>query len=214
LQKLDRYVCIDTKKDKEALKRIVALTIFFQTQFCRIEGQDKCVMSMTIDFEGIPYSECFFVEVRWVARSSSENDILVEVGVAVTFRKSTILKSKIRSSAIEEASAVHRNLFDYVRKACIEAGGTEAPTKSDATGPDETMKTSERTPASPLSFIKIAGFCMAALLSYRFFRPISKPQMILRDSTLTLEDFKRLEDRVERMQKSLDEILSLLKTPE
>ncbi|GAX10622.1 hypothetical protein FisN_14Lh129 [Fistulifera solaris] len=185
-----------------------------QTQFCRLENQEKCVMSMTIDFEGIPYSECFFVEVRWVARSSSQNGILVEVGVAVTFRKSTILKSKIRSSAIEEASAVHRNLFDYVRKACIEAGGTEAPTESHATGPDETMRSSERKPALPLTFITIAGFCIAALLLYRFFQPAPQPKMILRDSTLTVEDLKGLEDRVERLQKSVDEILSLLKTLE
>jgi hypothetical protein len=168
---------------------------------------------MTIDFEGIPYSDCFFVEVRWVARSC-DNGILVEVGVAVTFRKSTILKSKIRSSAIEEASAVHRNLFDYVRKACIEAGGTEAPTESDATGPDETMKSGKTKPVPPLSFVRIAGFCVAALLLYLIFRTTPQPKMILRDSTLTLEDLKRLEGRVERMQKSLDEILLLLKKPE
>lgn len=34
-----------------------------QTHFCRIECNDKCVVGMTVEFEGIPYSDSFAVSV-------------------------------------------------------------------------------------------------------------------------------------------------------
>jgi len=74
-----------------------------QTHYCRVEGNDKCVFGMTVEFDGIPYSDTFAVEVRWVARREGENDILVEVGVFVDFKKNTFLKAKIRSGTIEES---------------------------------------------------------------------------------------------------------------
>ena len=167
-------------------------------------------MSMTIEFEGIPYSDCFVMEVRWVAQSDKSDGIVVTVGVLVNFRKSTFLKNKIRSAAIEEASAVHRNLFDYARKACIEeAGGTEAPCESDASESlDEPIETKS---ASPYSFVKIVAFFFISMLLFRLSRPTPKSQLLSSDSALMLEHIKKLEDRVENMQKSLDEILFLLK---
>lgn len=167
-------------------------------------------MSMTIEFEGIPYSDSFAVEVRWVARSDKSDGILVEVGVSVNFRKSTILKSKIRLGAIEEASAVHRNLFDYVRKACIEAGGTETPLELDTTKSDSPLESIETKSASLYPFVKIAGFFVIVLLLFLLSRPTPQPHLISRDSTLVLERIKGLEDRVESMQKSLDEIIFLM----
>ena len=61
-----------------------------QTHHCRIEGEDKVVLTMTTDIVGIPYADCFAVEVRWVARrdGSSNCSIFVEVGLAIDFKKS------------------------------------------------------------------------------------------------------------------------------
>jgi len=74
-----------------------------QTHYCRVEGNDKCVLGMTVEFDGIPYSDTFAVEVRWVARRQGSDDILIEVGVFVDFKKNTFLKAKIRAGTIEES---------------------------------------------------------------------------------------------------------------
>lgn len=81
---------------------------------------------MTVEFEGIPYSDCFAVEIRWVARREREQDLKVEVGVEVDFRKTTFLKSKIRSGTIEETAVVHKELFRAIAKACAAAKGDVA----------------------------------------------------------------------------------------
>lgn len=73
-----------------------------QTHYCRVEGDDKCVVAMTVELDGIPYSDTFNVEVRWVARRFGANDINVQVGLFVNFKKNTFLKAKIRSGTIEE----------------------------------------------------------------------------------------------------------------
>ncbi|KAL7579838.1 hypothetical protein ACA910_004851 [Epithemia clementina (nom. ined.)] len=97
-----------------------------QTHRCRIEGNDKCVVSMTIEFEGIPYSDSFAVEVRWVASREGEDDIKVECGLFVDFRKKTFLKSKIQSGTLEESTPVHKSFFETVQAACVASGGIEA----------------------------------------------------------------------------------------
>lgn len=75
-----------------------------QTHFCRQDGNDKCVLGMTVEFEGIPYSDTFAVEVRWVARRQGTNDIQIDVGLFVDFRRNVgLLKGKIRSGTIEES---------------------------------------------------------------------------------------------------------------
>jgi hypothetical protein len=61
-----------------------------QTHCCRIEGNNKCVVAMTIDMNGVPFSECFVVEVRWVATRSGKNDLNIQVGLFVNFIKSTM----------------------------------------------------------------------------------------------------------------------------
>ena len=60
------------------------------TQYCRVEGKDKCVVAMTIDMQGVPYSDCFHVEIRWVATRLGKNDISIQVGLFVNFIKSTM----------------------------------------------------------------------------------------------------------------------------
>lgn len=60
-----------------------------QTHYCRIEGNDKCVVAMTIEMQNVPFSDCFNVEVRWVS-SRSGKDCVVQVGLFVNFIKGTM----------------------------------------------------------------------------------------------------------------------------
>ena len=50
-----------------------------QMQYCRVEKNDKCILAISATFEGIPYSDTFGVEMRWVARRKGANDIQIEV---------------------------------------------------------------------------------------------------------------------------------------
>jgi len=61
-----------------------------ETQFCRIEGNDKCVLQTNVAMQGIPYADTFNVEVRLVARRQGCNDCKVELGLFVDFKKSTL----------------------------------------------------------------------------------------------------------------------------
>jgi hypothetical protein len=45
---------------------------------------------MTVEMDGIPYSDVFAVEVRWAARRTGCNDITIDAGVHVRFIKSSM----------------------------------------------------------------------------------------------------------------------------
>ena len=104
-----------------------------QTQYCRMEGDDKFVLTMTVEMDGIPYADCFAVEVRWVARRAGK-DLVIDVGVFVDFKKSTVLKAKIQSGTITETKPIHFSLFDAAKEAC--GAGDD--------GEDEDEKTDEK----------------------------------------------------------------------
>lgn len=89
-----------------------------------MEGRSKCVVQMTMEFEGIPYGDCFTVEIRWVARATDASVVTIDVGAAVVFRKQTFLKSKISSGTIEESRPTHESLFRAVRSA-LSSGDVE-----------------------------------------------------------------------------------------
>ena len=61
-----------------------------QTHFCRVEGDNKFVLVMSYEVSGIPYADCFAVEIRWVVRREGASDLRVEVGVFVDFKKQTL----------------------------------------------------------------------------------------------------------------------------
>jgi hypothetical protein len=61
-----------------------------QTQYCRVEGNDRCVTMMTAEMDGIPYSDVFCVEVRWSARRQGNSDIVIDAGMHVRFLKSSM----------------------------------------------------------------------------------------------------------------------------
>ena len=88
-----------------------------QTQYVRLDGNDRSIMQMTVAFDGIPYSDTFSVEVRWVASRSGTRDISVQVGVFVQFHKSTMLKSTIKNGTMTETKPVHESLFEFVKTA-------------------------------------------------------------------------------------------------
>jgi VAD1 Analog of StAR-related lipid transfer domain len=78
-----------------------------------------------VEIDGIPYGDTFAVEIRWVATLDGENDLLIDVGVEVDFKKSTFLKSKIRAGTIEETTSVHKDLFTAIQGACAAVSGVE-----------------------------------------------------------------------------------------
>jgi len=96
-----------------------------QTQYLIKDGNDRCVVMMTVEMDGIPYSDAFAVEVRWSARRVEQNDIAVDAGVFVRFTKSSMFASKIKSGTLKETSPIHLDLYEVIKKAIAsgEEGG-------------------------------------------------------------------------------------------
>jgi hypothetical protein len=94
-----------------------------QTHHCLVKGNDVCILAITAEMNGIPYADCFAVEVRWFARRSGSRDIHVDIGVVVDFKKSTMFASKIRAGTITETTPVHHAVFERAKAVCLEAGG-------------------------------------------------------------------------------------------
>ncbi len=61
-----------------------------QTQYLMKDGNDRCIVMMTVDIEGVPYSDSFAVEVRWAARRLKEKDLAIDAGVFVRFTKASM----------------------------------------------------------------------------------------------------------------------------
>jgi hypothetical protein len=61
-----------------------------QIQRCRVDRNDRCVLSMTIQMAGIPFANSFSVEIRWVATRIGANDLSLVVGLHVNFHKFTM----------------------------------------------------------------------------------------------------------------------------
>ena len=97
-----------------------------QDQKVIINGPDKFVVVMTVEMSGIPYADVFAVEVRWVATRCATDASAVDVlvGVTVDFKKSTIMKSNIRSGTLEETALTHQLLFKAMEATvAAKAGG-------------------------------------------------------------------------------------------
>ena len=101
------------------------IAIVHQTHHCRCEGEDKCVVSMTGEMEGIPYADCFAVEVRWVATRLNELDLKIEVGLFVNFKKSTMFAKQIRTGTVSETKPIHAKLLDQAIKSCAGSSSCE-----------------------------------------------------------------------------------------
>lgn len=102
------------------------------TQYCRLEGDDKCVVAMSVQTEGIPYGESFVVSVRWAATRMGKlkHSSKIQIGVYVNFLKSTIFEGKIRSGVVESTLQQQSHLFETFKNAC-------SNTLGDIIGEDE-----------------------------------------------------------------------------
>ena len=102
-----------------------------QKHFIRLEGNDKCVLAISAEFEGIPYADTFAVEMRWIATRKGKNDALIQVGLFVNFKKATMLKSQIKTGTISETKNVHTRLFEAVKRACTNSEEGESDSDED-----------------------------------------------------------------------------------
>jgi hypothetical protein len=128
-----------------------------QTQYCRLQGNDKCIVSMTVEMDGIPYSDCFSVEVRWVARRIDQNDIQIDVGAFVNFKKSSMFTKQIRTGTMTETKPLHLHLFEHVKKACAADSPAGEEDTEEEEEVDESLDTKETEEATnPLTQIQDA----------------------------------------------------------
>ena len=186
---------------------------------------------MTIEFEGIPYSDCFAVEVRYVATRDG-NDIKYECGLFVDFRKSTFLKRQIQSGTIEESTPVYRNFFKMVHAACIEAKGgdaAEAAAEAEAEEVEEEdaaateaaadlfQNTVSQVKENPLMVGAIVFVILAIVVRRMFSSPVvpgaipdEAPELQF-EMDLIIGRMDKMEDQMARLQSTLDEVLFLLK---
>lgn len=192
-----------------------------QTHYCRIEGDSKCVLAMTCEFDGLPYSDSFSVELRWVASRDGANDILVEVGIFVDFKKSMLnmIKQKIRSGTIEETTPVQKKLFETITEACVAAGGEgveEEVTEQEVPvvkPPDTSANLS-----APESFEKYAivavGIVVLWAVLWRFFSRSSRAtdfSMLSGEMENISRRMDQMESEIRLVKDALNEVLALLK---
>jgi hypothetical protein len=57
-----------------------------ETQFCRIDGDKKLIIAMSVELDGIPFGDSFTVEIRLVARRDG-TALIVEVGLSLNFKR-------------------------------------------------------------------------------------------------------------------------------
>mmetsp|Transcript_13072 Transcript_13072/g.29657 ORF Transcript_13072/g.29657 Transcript_13072/m.29657 type:complete len:1321 (+) Transcript_13072:186-4148(+) len=181
-----------------------------QTHRCRMVGNDRCIVSMTIEFDGIPFSDTFAVEVRWAALRESGDDIKIECGLFVDFRKKTYLKSKIQAGTIEESTPVYKNFFTVVQTACVAAGGTQA--LDEVEEPDDSVKPQKSTFESAKDFfhenpqyIHLAAVVLGLSLMFLW-------RLFGRRTSGGVEnaDLQLLLQRVDTLEAKLDTMLELI----
>jgi hypothetical protein len=197
-----------------------------QMQYCRVENNDKCVLSISASFEGIPYSDTFAVEMRWVARRKGTNDIQIDVGLFVDFKKTTMLKSQIKAGTISETKNVHLRLFEAATKACSVAGedaGDPTPVEEE-TSPEE-QKVEEETPRSFLGMLSSSPITKHIVLigAAAIAMPIAWTFMSYLfgggpSASLTSHEIAQLNDRIDDLQAevkalkdSIDVLVALVK---
>jgi len=165
---------------------------------------------MTIEFDGIPFSDTFAVEVRWAALRESGDDIKIECGLFVDFRKKTYLKSKIQAGTIEESTPVYKNFFTVVQTACVAAGGTQA--LDEVEEPDDSVKPQKSTFESAKDFfhenpqyIHLAAVVLGLSLMFLW-------RLFGRRTSGGVEnaDLQLLLQRVDTLEAKLDTMLELI----
>jgi len=188
-----------------------------QVHRCRVVDNDKCIVSMTIEFEGIPYSDTFAVEVRWVALREGANDIKIECGLVVDFKKKTFLKSKIQSGTLEESTPVHKSFFQQMQSACVAAGGVQAteeveepvvakPKKSGYQMVLETVQDNQQY----IHIAAIIGSLFLILLWRIFFSQKAPAPANHTEIELVLSRVDELEAKLDLLQQTINDLVETL----
>jgi VAD1 Analog of StAR-related lipid transfer domain len=175
---------------------------------------------MTVEFEGIPYADTFAVEIRWVATREGVSDIKMECGVFVNFKKSTFLKKQIQSGTIEESMPAHNSLFQTIQEACVAAGGEKAPEEEEKVEAAVVVETGVKERAAVLGalqydiegnglYIAAFGGLILLFLVWRSLR--SGSTTVHGDFALLNQRVALLEDKIDAMQGTLKEVLTLLR---
>ena len=98
-----------------------------QTHYGRLT-EERCIVQIQVNMEGIPFANCFNVQIRWVATrggTRTKPTLQLEVGLFVNFVEQTILAGKIRSGTTEETTKTQRSLLHAVVTTCNEHAGGE-----------------------------------------------------------------------------------------
>jgi hypothetical protein len=88
-----------------------------QTQYCRVEGKNKCVFATTIETQGVPFSDSFNIQIRWVVTRVEKDKIAIKVGLFVVFLKKILISGKIRAGVTQESLKQQLDLFRSVKSA-------------------------------------------------------------------------------------------------
>ena len=106
----------------------------------RFEGtnprHDRFTMLMTQTFEGIPLSDAFSVEVRWVATrcpaAGEAPRLRLRVGLEVVFSRFTVFKEQIRRGTVEEGAASYGRWLRRARQELRSGAEAEQPPEEGA----------------------------------------------------------------------------------
>jgi len=100
-----------------------------QTHFCKLSKNEneRCIVHIQVEMEGIPFCNCFNVQIRWVitrlGEADSSQDLDIQIGLYVNFVEPTIMAGKIRSGTTEETTKSQQSLLQAVLKECSEHAG-------------------------------------------------------------------------------------------
>jgi len=159
-----------------------------QTHYCK-HDDNRCVLQMTVEVEGIPMADSFAVEMRWVATQVNSNDLKVEVGLFVNMKKTTMFAKQIRSGALEDSKPVHVSLFEKIKAVIREENDTNDDEDDDADTVDEAEGEEETTQptllSSPLSVSK--DFLLSAIGFFRKQPSSTQVTLIVGFGLLTLQ---------------------------
>jgi hypothetical protein len=203
-----------------------------QTQYCTVDESDTCVVQTTVEFDGIPYGDCFNVEIRWAARRIDANDVRIDVASFVNFKKSTLFAKQIRTGTVSETRPVHLKLFEAIKKACSAASGKEVVEEEEeekeeveeeelkpekaAGGLDEIraqllalvpFDVSDRTKTLIVGFL---AFTILRLFSYAIGRRRRRARIPLGGAEQLNERIDELEIEIKEIHKTLQAILKAL----
>eukprot|EP00804_Cyclotella_cryptica_P000020 CCRYP_013707-RB/>CCRYP_013707-RB protein AED:0.02 eAED:0.02 QI:909/0.83/0.85/1/0.5/0.42/7/1835/920 len=196
-----------------------------QTQYCVLDGNDRCITMMTVEMDGIPYSDAFAVEVRWSARRDGENDIIIDAGVHVRFLKSSMFSKQIKSGTLTETKPIHLDLFERIKLALSSDKDNESELEVEVNDEpslelNPTDMKNERKSSDLLHITglvqSISGYVLSSRKSVQVFffgvSFIAVAWALTRDvssnhSDLAIADLSR---KVDKLNSELDEIKSLL----